>query len=144
MPFAISDIYDVIPYDGLLPTEQALAANYSPGKTLTLHHTCTLFDISNFVVDYLLSDILVSCPFRSLLDRGDDNLIRAYYLTVSLSLPVGSYHFVIHRPSSTLIPTLDQSERGIFDRHCLKLAKLCSQVGCLVTGLCFPAIQGHI
>lgn len=54
-----SDLYSIIHYGPLLPTEHAEAASYEPVKGHYLDRASTVDDICDFVVEYLNSDVLV-------------------------------------------------------------------------------------
>ena len=57
----LSDLYSIIKYGPLLPTELKEAASYVGPKPELLDRDSTIEDICDFVVEYLNSDLLV-CP----------------------------------------------------------------------------------
>ncbi len=63
---AISDQYDVIVDNELLPPTKHKPADYPPGVTFTLldedgePRECEVEDICDFIVEYINSDVLVS------------------------------------------------------------------------------------
>ncbi|KAJ7461474.1 RNA dependent RNA polymerase-domain-containing protein [Mycena latifolia] len=52
------DMYSIIQYSPLLPTNQEQPASYPDGDTLTLDRDSTVDDICDFVVEYINSDVL--------------------------------------------------------------------------------------
>ena len=54
-----SDLYSIIKYSPLLPTEHAEPGSYEPVGTRTLDRDATVEDICDFIVEYINSDVLV-------------------------------------------------------------------------------------
>ena len=65
---ARSDLYSIIKYSPLLPTEHAEPGSYEPVGTRTLDRDATVEDICDFIVEYINSDVLVGVLTNILLN----------------------------------------------------------------------------
>ncbi|KAJ7217191.1 RNA dependent RNA polymerase-domain-containing protein [Mycena pura] len=66
-----SDMYSVIQYSSLLPTNQEKPASYPDGETLTLDRDSEVEDICNFIIEYINSDVLGLLSDRLLVIAGE-------------------------------------------------------------------------
>ncbi|KAF9265704.1 RdRP-domain-containing protein [Marasmius fiardii PR-910] len=70
------DLYDIITYSELLPTQNEKPASYDEVRTLTLDRESNMEDVCDFVVEYIYSDVLGLLSDRLLIiaDQSKDGI----------------------------------------------------------------------
>lgn len=97
------DEYVVTERHDLRPTRTCDPANYEPAKRRLLDHESTMNDVADFVAEYISSDVSVGL------------LTSCIVTNVFQTLGIIATNWLV---------TVDQSDRGIFDKDCMLLAEL--------------------
>ena len=82
----ISDTYDIVLYKPLLPSVHVDPGTYDTAGVRELDRESEIEDICDFIVEYILSDVLVR--FMQNTSSITDNNVRGYFLTGISSLQV--------------------------------------------------------